>query len=264
MYMKRLIIVIPIYNRQPSKIEEASLEQIAKVMDWDKYDMRLICPDKFTDSDIMTYARLLHVPYDVYMQHMRYDDDYFSSQKAYSRLMKNNDLYKSFRGYEYMLLVQTDAWILSLDNIEKWMDRGFDYVGAPIISNVAHWPSAPVCGNGGLSLRRISKFIYMTSLKHICQEVDKNEVCHDYEDVFYCEGMTRHLYIDMPIWQDAASFAWDMNPDILYAMLDGCLPEVGIHAWAKNIPFWEQHISIPDYARDAAYDIHKDFIKCYY
>ena len=63
-----------------------------------------------------------------------------------------------------MLLYQLDGWIFK-DNVRKFILLDYDYIGAPWLNN----PAAPDChvGNGGVSFRKISKFI------DICKNIDK-------------------------------------------------------------------------------------------
>ena len=157
-----LIIIIPVYNTNPKKTELASLQQFSKVYNW-KYDVRIICPDDFSDEEVVDYITLLNAPENVYVQYKRYDSKYFKSTESYSQLLKSNSFYNDYTDYDYMLILQTDVWTLSLDNIDDWINKGFDYIGAPILTNKQHWPSSPCCGNGGLSLRKISSFIKYTS-----------------------------------------------------------------------------------------------------
>ena len=100
---------------------------------------------------------------------------YFKSNKTYSRLLLSEDFYRPFMDYEYMLIAQTDTYILntdySLDDFIKISrERLYDYWGAP-------WPEGPFfkpytlkdrlkltvvkhpedvhVGNGGFSLRHV-------------------------------------------------------------------------------------------------------------
>ena len=258
-----LIIIIPVYNTNPKKTELASLQQFSKVYNW-KYDVRIICPDDFSDEEVVDYITLLNAPENVYVQYKRYDSKYFKTTESYSQLLKLNSFYNDYADYDYMLILQTDVWTLSLDNIDDWINKGFDYIGAPILTNKQHWPSSPCCGNGGLSLRKISSFIKYTSNKEIIDILNKNDVYNKYEDVFFCEGISQYMYIDMPTWQECAEFAWDMNPDILCDYTGGEFPHIGIHAWPKNIPFWKDKIDVNNEVVEEAEKDNLDFINIYY
>lgn len=259
----RLIIVIPVYNSTPKKTEIASLKHFGETYDWN-YDVRFICPESFSVELINLYIKLINAPDDVYVQYKPYPDSYFKSTKDYSRLMKSNSFYRDFVSYEYMMILQTDVWVTSINKIDDFIDEGFDYIGAPILTNKKHWPSAPCCGNGGLSLRKVQSFIEYTSDDSLISRLNENPVWNDYEDVFFCEGISKYLYIDMPTWEDCSLFAYDMNPDILWERTNGHMPEIGIHAWPKNIPFWKDKLDIPEDAIKEAMDENASFIQAYY
>ena len=71
--------------------------------------------------------------------------------------------------------------------------------------------------------------------------------------------MQQHLYR----WEEAASFSFDMNPDIIFKQLN-ILPEIGIHAFGKNIPFWKDKLNIPKEVIDESMEKYKVFISIYY
>ena len=69
--------------------------------------------------------------------------------------------YRELSAWEYMLIIQPDVWLFchTKHHIEEFMDAGHIYLGAP-------WTAAytkhlrikgPCVGNGGLSLRNVSK-----------------------------------------------------------------------------------------------------------
>ena len=53
-------------------------------------------------------------------------------------------------------------------NLKSWCQLGYDYIGAPIFIKL-NTPSLDYCfiGNGGLSLRKVSKFIRVFESSHI-------------------------------------------------------------------------------------------------
>lgn len=260
----KLIIIIPVYNKVPKKTEITSLQQFSQAYDW-TYDVRLIHPDDFNKDTLDLYIKLINAPENVYLQHKSYNSKYFKSTVSYSQLLKSNDFYIDCKEYEYMLIFQTDCWLMDgyYHFLDNWLNKGFDYVGAPILTNKQHWPSSPCCGNGGLSLRKVSSFIKYTSNQDIIDLLNKNDVYNMYEDVFFCEGISKYMYIDMPSWKECAEFAWDMNPDILYNM-NVSTPQIGIHAWPKNIPFWKDKLKADDNTCKEAVSDNKEFINIYY
>ncbi len=259
--MKRLIIIIPVYHETPTITECASLQQLDKVYDW-RYDVRLVCPEHFTEENIAAYTNLFNTS--AYIQHKKYADDFFRSSADYSRLLKTNEFYMDCVNYDYMLIFQTDCWATNINSIDKWLDRDFDYIGSPVFTNKNHWHNCPCCGNGGLSLRKVSSFIRYTIDREMTEHLNENNIYKNYEDVFFCEGVARHLYIDMPIWQECAHFAWDINVELLYNLSNGELPDIGIHAWPKQVPYLYEKLDMSKEVYDAAVKENIEFIKKYY
>lgn len=60
----------------------------------------------------------------------RFDDAYFKSPKTYNKLLINPLFYERFVAYEFMLIHQLDAYVFK-DELEKWCNKGYDYIGAP-------------------------------------------------------------------------------------------------------------------------------------
>ena len=93
----------------------------------------------------------------------------------YNRMMQSIRFYKMFLKYEYMLLCQPDALILQgKKELKEFIKMGYDYIGgrfhkdnliiaAPKIWGYKYYPSLRkkkfICGNGGLSLRKIESAI---------------------------------------------------------------------------------------------------------
>ena len=256
--MKDLCIVVPIYSHDISAIDRVSLLQLSKKCP-EKYDIYLMHPSSWTNEDLIPYIEILKNA-----KSIKFDDKYFESPFSYSDLLKDVTFYEAFSDYKYMLIYQTDCYAMDMSKLDEWIEMDFDYVGAPIISNKKHWKSSPCCGNGGLSLRKISKFISICKNAELREELDKNDIYKNWEDTYFCEGVAQHIFMDMPTWEEAAEFAWDMNPDVLYNRHHFSLPQIGCHAWPKNIPFWKDHLDIPEDAIKEAYEKHKVFIGIYY
>ncbi len=92
-------------------------------------------------------------------EEIRFPDRFFDSVDAYSRLLLSADFYRAFASYEYLLVYQLDSLVFS-SGLSEWCARGFDYLGAPWLAD----PERPErgfsrVGNGGLSLRRVSRFL---------------------------------------------------------------------------------------------------------
>jgi hypothetical protein len=83
---------------------------------------------------------------------------FFDSIAGYNQLLLSRRFYNRFKDYEFILIHQLDAIILSSD-VERFLGMGVDYLGAPWIAyDAAGAPHLTGVGNGGLSLRRVSAF----------------------------------------------------------------------------------------------------------
>lgn len=262
---KRCVIVIPIYNAEPTVTERFSIQSLAKAEGIEKYPIVFVTKKSFTDKEIQKYLYLVWDNCNVQsISCYPFPDECFESTETYSILMKSKGFYEKFAEYEYMMVFQTDCYCFSLKGLDEWLDEGFDFVGAPIIANRKDWPTLPLSGNGGLSLRKVSSFIRYTADQERIDVIDEaNEAYRKYEDVFFLVGLSQVEYIDTPTWEDAAMFSWDMNPDVLYDKFEA-LPQIGCHAWPKNALFWRDHIDMPVEVYNAAYDANKEFLELYY
>lgn len=185
---------------------------------------------------------------------------------GYNRMMLSAEFYSLFSDSEYILICQTDAYI-DRDELLSWCDRGYDYVGAP-------WPMKPKynlpiikqyvalrkamrrdeldilrqdlfdkIGNGGLSLRRVSKCI---------------EVCERYRDIIerFCTS-EHNLYNEDVFWavipddmryptiKEALGFSIDMKPKFCFKLAGGKMP-FGVHGltYHRYYKFWYNRIAL--------------------
>ena len=107
-----------------------------------------------------------------------FEDSYFNSRNSYNSLVLEEEFYQRFREFSYILICQSDAFIIR--DISPLINLDFDYIGAawnPPYSftrigkfyfvNRPKWiPGRKVkisVGNGGLSLRRVTSMIEIIS-----------------------------------------------------------------------------------------------------
>lgn len=260
--MKDLAIIVPIYKKTLLESEKISLQSLVDKLPYNDYDLCIIHPGSWVFSSVEStdYVNSIYKNALFY----EYPDRYFESTDSYSELLKEQFFYEDFKNYKYILIFQTDCLLFDISILDKWINEGFDYVGCPIIANKQHWPSIPVAGNGGLSLRKVETFIDILKDKDLINKLNENEVYRKYEDVFFIEGVRQYYHLDLPTWQDAAcSFAWDMNPDILYNTFEE-LPTLGCHAFVKNLPFWSCHIPELGKLKEECLEYHREFVHSYY
>jgi hypothetical protein len=107
-----------------------------------------------------------------------FKDKYFSSEMSYNRFLLEKDLYVAFKNYSFLTICQPDAVLIK--DISKINLRSLDYIGAPwkklykldifgiyglnFISKFVcnYFKKTLIVGNGGLSIRRVSKFLEVT------------------------------------------------------------------------------------------------------
>lgn len=158
---KRACIIIPIYNENPTESEVMSISRNTSVLC--DYDIYAVHPESMSLQKYKDYG---------FTQFVAFSDNYFKSNKSYSRLILSEEFYQPFMEYEYMLIAQTDTLILNTEyTLDQFMDKGYDYWGAP-------WPNGPFdepyglrewfksifvhkphdlhVGNGGFTLRKVA------------------------------------------------------------------------------------------------------------
>ena len=232
--MKSACIIIPIYNEQPTENEILSIARNTDVLG--DYDIFAVHP---ASMDTTAYTRFK------ISRFIPFSDLYFGSNKTYSRLILSKEFYQPFLEYEYMLIAQTDTYILNTDyTLKYFINQNYDYWGAP-------WPDGPFdlpygskewfksifvkspknlhVGNGGFSLRRVSS-TYELVKKH-----------HTYikyawrlnEDLFFSNiaNKSNSAYTSAPI-NEAAKFALETN--MQEEITNGNVP-FAVHAWEKYL-----------------------------
>lgn len=262
------VIVIPIYKQSPDEIESASFVRCFHILK--KYPIRLITYKSFNVSN---YQRLVDAPLEI----IYFDKTFFESISGYNSLLKQHKFYLEFKQYDYMLIYQLDAWVFN-DSLSEWCNKGYDYIGAPWFEDFgdqANGKKLWKVGNGGFSLRRISKFLKVTR-PYLHYETTREIITHDYhglKSMFFCVAKMlgyhntvgyykkKHITVNedyyftvnseayanirlsVPDVFEAASFSMERSPRYLYNKI-GALP-LGCHAFIKNEwDFWKQFIPI--------------------
>ena len=150
------IVVIPIYKKILSEEEMKSLRQCIRILS--RHDLCLISPRSL---DLTVYRQVFEEEHAACRIEC-FDESFFVSQHGYNRLMLTSSFYQRFSEWEYMLIYQLDAYVFS-DQLDKWCQKGYDYIGAPFLK--LNKEVDPLnSGNGGFSLRRIPAFINVFSI----------------------------------------------------------------------------------------------------
>jgi hypothetical protein len=229
-------VVIPIYKANPTLAEKASVAQTLAVLH--QHHIYYVIPKGLS---------LSKYPMSQNVRIIEFNPTYFLSVKSYNKLMFSASFYKKFKSFQFMLLVQTDAWVFR-DELNTWTEKGFDYVGAPWIQ-IPPLQKKPLVhlakllyqrvGNGGFCLRRVSTFyricVYMPFLSYI---FTKNE------DLFWGYFAQKLGLIKTPDWKQALMFSFELAPSKAFALNCNQLP-MGCHAWEKyENKFWKKYIHI--------------------
>ena len=236
-YSSNLALLIPVYKPIIDGLELFSLQHSLNVLKPGR-EVYLICPKSL---DYSFYSNSFPT-----VKFAAFDDQYFQSIGTYSQLLMSKFFYENFKKYEFILISQTDA-ILLQDELDYWCGQGFDYVGAP-------WPDAlsinvntdrykgkntrvlcPV-GNGGLSLRRVSKCLQLIDeFSDACAEFVSIGM---HEDLFFSIFGTLSENFSMPDKTTASYFSMEILPEYFSFLNAGRAP-MGGHAWWKyNVHFW--------------------------
>lgn len=212
-YRQNCVIVVPVYRETPDELERLSLKQLDKVINND-HDIVFVRPKN--GIDIKSYFDLITK---TEVTSIAFDDKYFKNTMTYSQLCLSYEFYKCFERYNYMMIYQTDCWIFK-NEIDKFCDMGYDYIGPPIYSKYSFWPSfkigsRPMVGNGGLSLRKISKMLQITDPNgYIYNKFGKEQYeKFDVEDVVICDLFAHMIYMNIPDYKVAEKFGFDFFPE---------------------------------------------------
>lgn len=159
--MDKSCIVIPVYKKITDNSEIASVKQGLKI--FANHPIIFICPDSFDKSWIDEFITSnSNITFEIF------DDKCFIDPRSYSRLLLSQEFYERFSKYEFMLIYQTDAYVFE-DQLNYWCDQGIDYIGAPWFKKFdtsgAEKEFIDHAGNGGFSLRNITKIIDLMSRK---------------------------------------------------------------------------------------------------
>lgn len=255
-------VVVPVYKECLSKSELYSFERTTQVLKGQ--DVFVVCPDYLfgkLDKLKNKNVEFIYIP-----------GHYFASIAAYNRMLMSGFFYQFFLDYDYILVVQLDALVIS-DNLNYWCNAGYSYIGAPWFDGY-DLPQKPLkligVGNGGFSLRKISDFnavlkkikyipylgytqnsnMFIRLLKYI-----KHHIIFSYnrfpflprvnEDIFW-SILVPHCFhfFKIPSCEEAIKFAFEADPRVLYKINDMKLP-FGCHAWEKyDRDFWVEKLNI--------------------
>jgi hypothetical protein len=249
-------VVIPLYQGQLASHEQLALRQCLSVLS--KHPILLATP---SGLDVQT---LLDENPNVKRE--TFSDKFFDGVAGYNRLMLSDEFYARFAQYEFILIYQLDAFVFS-DQLLQWCSLDYDYIGAPWLPKPAlpglakqayvtirrklhrllnkRTSNSPAhamsqyqyfysTGNGGFSLRRISKMRQVLAALDDVAELYRNGTCQPWaEDIFFSVEANRYRNrLRIPSAKQAAHFAWELHPATGSKLTGGKLP-FGCHGWDK-------------------------------
>jgi hypothetical protein len=148
-------IVVPIYKSTLSDDEQFSLSTIRKNLI--RFGICFVSPASLDLAGVIQEGETAE----------RFPDFYFSGIDGYNNLLKSSEFYERFTNFRHLLICQLDCLVLS-DNLEQWISKGFDYIGAPWFKP-QKTPKDGLwrVGNGGFSLRNIEAHLRVLRSKVI-------------------------------------------------------------------------------------------------
>lgn len=176
--------------------------------------IKIILPNNINDTEYKKFN----------VELVKLDPCNFSNIKAYSKMLCQKWFYELFKDYDYILIYQTDCWVFE-DKLDYFMSLNYDYYGAPW----PHWRNK--VGNGGLSLRKVSKMIDIT------QNGNGNPRGKN-EDMWFCLEHERDL--NTPPLDIAVNFSLECGIDN-YARQTKDIP-MGLHGKFQNVvSLWDEN-----------------------
>jgi len=235
--MPSVVVVIPLYKSKLSNNEHLAFERALDALSRRRF--AIVCPAGLDLAPLA--ASLARVEHDV----RRFDPHWFDGIEGYNRLMLSPTFYDAFADFEYLLVCQNDAFVFE-DRLDAWLERGYDYVGAPWIAspqtaaarflrrindvfrgrrkNTSHWFKV---GNGGFSLRNVAtmRHIVTTQRDRIERLLDTgHDSGHHIEDVYFSIVAPTLTRVRIPDYREAVDFCIDRKPDIALRINGGRLP----------------------------------------
>ena len=237
--MNRLCVVIPIYKTALEEMEERSIERTCEILL--RRDIFFVAPEglQLDNYDHFLNKENINVEY--------FAPKFFQGISGYNKLMLEKRFYERFSAYDYMLIAQPDAYILSgKDELDGFMKKGYQYWGAPWnpplkifrldLKGARHFekflkPVICQSGNGGFSLRHISSTIKLLNEKKITAKL----WCNNYnEDGFFAYfGHSSSIkWFNCPPLEETTSFALEADMKEMLALGKDVF---AVHAWEKML-----------------------------
>lgn len=221
-------VIIPTYREYNNLPEEEKLSLQNTLSILSSRTITLLCPD---DIDLSPYKEL------GISNFYSLPRKWFYNRSTYSALLENYAFYNLFLDSDYIFICHTDGWVFR-DDLDYFMEMGYDYYGAPIYRN-PDW-AQQIVGNGGMSLRSIKAFSIA------CERVQKGAIHSRYsigyfEDAFFC---LQDLGLNICPEDVALTWSWEMvnEPKQVGYSIPMCCH--GFYCDQERKDYWKQYISI--------------------
>lgn len=224
--MNKYVIAVPLYKTELDDKEYKSLRQLFDILG--NHDIVAYCPNSL---DLTYYINNFK-----FKEYYEFWDEYFQNYPiGYNKLMLQPGFYETFKDWEYMLVYQPDCWVFR-DELDYWCNKGYDYIGAPFLftRNNDYKLKLSTIGNGGFSLRKISSWIELcTENSELCEYIwSLGDPEYGEDHIFIALTMYGKNKYKLPSFEEAANFAFDTDPYILY-IVNGYKKPFGCHAFNK-------------------------------
>ena len=265
MRIKKTAIVVPTHKGCLEDFEKKSIENNISILK--NHDIFFIAPNRLSYE-----SKFLELTKNYQLKVQFFDDKYFNNNAGYNKLLITKNFYERFLNYDFMLICQLDVLVFS-DELDNWVNKNYDYIGAPWFSNNNGKLKIDSSGNGGFSLRNIKKSIEVLTSKKLHFNFEKfsntpvraglkylilirllnksyfkflNPIkivtflysgTEDYFWVFLAKFFVKDFVLPEP--EMALKFSFEMYPKHCFELNNQTLP-FGCHAWQKyDRSFWE-------------------------
>jgi hypothetical protein len=270
-----VVVIVPVY-KVLNRSEIQSIESLNKLESQSDLHICLVGSDFFVQLN-NNQLSLVFSNF-ITLKNESFDEGYFKDVVSYNRLLLSNEFYQRFKSYEYMLIFQTDAFIIK-DSLDVFIDKAYTYIGAPWLEANVPEKEGLSLGNGGFSLRHIPSFIkalkynltiadalwkfyypannwnrklfklfiyfpaqFLSKIQGRSFYFEKAKYNQMNEDVVWSQFIQDHKEFTLSSLEDALLFSFETMPRECYRLNNNQLP-FGCHAPKKHdFMFWKSHI----------------------
>lgn len=264
--MNNVCVVIPVHTSSPSEAELISFRQCFNVL----CDFHIVVLTSET-VDLSVYKKERKFKTKIV------PSSWLSSIENYNKMKIDIEFYQIFSEYEFLLTYELDAYVFE-NQLNSWLHKGYDYIGAPFVEIIDKNLALISVGNSGFSLRNIQACLHclghLQEVRNISISVVKYRL-HKFvkfvayfekyfpnrffskmrilsaflpgicihEDIFWSKYIPK-LFANFQVapLSDSLAFSFERFPDLCFIANGNHLP-FGCHAWPKyGHEFWRNYI----------------------